>query len=183
MTRRLDGSYTCAISGRAVLELTPQGIRFGRQFMPQFIQRLKAVQMSIGKSFVTGPESLGATLTNDNTVFEKTRVLDPEPLARQVQQIVANVRGTFPELADVQIEQAWGAYVDCTPDSVPVISALDRLGGVFLAAGCSGHGFGVGPGIGHLITEMVAGDTPSIDPTPFRLSRLLDGSKVEVGPI
>ncbi|WP_374413582.1 NAD(P)/FAD-dependent oxidoreductase [Novosphingobium colocasiae] len=183
MTRRLDGSYTCAISGRAVLELTPQGIRFGRQFMPQFIQRLKAVQMSIGKSFVTGPESLGATLTNDSTVFEKTRVLDPAPLAGQVKQIVANVRGTFPELADVQIEQAWGAYVDCTPDSVPVISALDRLGGVFLAAGCSGHGFGVGPGIGHLVTEMVAGDTPSIDPTPFRLSRLLDGSKVEVGPI
>ena len=58
MTRRLDGSYTLAISGTATLEITPQGIRFAREFMPQFIRRLKAVQLGIGHSFLSGPESV-----------------------------------------------------------------------------------------------------------------------------
>ena len=183
MTRRLDGSYTLAISGRATLEITPQGIRYAREFMPQFIQRLKAVQMSIGKSFVSGPESVSALLTNDERIFERNRVLDPEPMRRLVRNIMDNVRGTFPELANVEIDSAWGAFVDCTPDAVPVISAVEQVGGLFIAAGCSGHGFGVGPGIGYLAADLIANDTPSVDPTPFRLSRLVDGSKVEVGAL
>ncbi|SFG11652.1 Glycine/D-amino acid oxidase [Novosphingobium sp. CF614] len=183
MTRRLDGSYTLAISGRATLELTPQGIRYAREFMPQFIQRLKAVQMGVGKSFFSGPESLSALLTNDDRVFERHRVLDPEPMGRLVRQIMANVRGTFPELAKIEIAGAWGAFVDCTPDAVPVISPVEQAGGLFLAAGCSGHGFGVGPGIGYLAAQLIVNDAPGIDPAPFRLSRLIDGSKVEVGAL
>ncbi|CCA90362.1 FAD-binding oxidoreductase [Novosphingobium sp. PP1Y] len=183
MTRRLDGSYTLAISGRAVLELTPQGIRYAREFMPQFLQRLKAVQVGLGKSFLTGPDSVSALLKNDDKVFEKTRVLDPEPLGRQVRQIMHNVRTTFPELADIEIDSAWGAFVDCTPDAVPVISQVGKVDGLFLAAGCSGHGFGVGPGIGYLAAQLIVNDTPSVDTTPFRLSRLVDGSKVQVGAL
>ncbi|AIT82323.1 NAD(P)/FAD-dependent oxidoreductase [Novosphingobium pentaromativorans] len=183
MTRRLDGSYTLAISGRAVLELTPKGIRYAREFMPQFIQRLKAVQVGLGKSFLTGPDSAAALLFNDDKIFEKTRVLDPEPLGRQVRQIMHNVRSTFPQLANIEIDSAWGAFVDCTPDAVPVISQVDKVDGLVLAAGCSGHGFGVGPGIGYLAAQLIVNDTPSIDPTPFRLSRLVDGSKVEVGAL
>lgn len=183
MTRRLDGSYTLAISGRAVLELTPKGIRYAREFMPQFIQRLKAVQIGLGKSFFTGPDSASALLTNDERIFERSRVLDPAPLGGQVRQIMRNVSTTFPQLANIEIDSAWGAFVDCTPDAVPVISPIDRVGGLFLAAGCSGHGFGIGPGIGYLAAQLIVGDTPSVDPSPFRLSRLVDGSKVEVGAL
>ncbi|RVQ69622.1 FAD-binding oxidoreductase [Croceicoccus ponticola] len=183
MTRRLDGSYTAAISGRATLELTAQGIRYAREFMPQFIQRLKAVQMSIGKSMFSGPESLGALLTNDDKLFEKNRVLDPAPLQRLVNQIIENVRGTYRELADVEIDSTWGAFVDCTPDAVPVISGIDAIEGLYLAAGCSGHGFGTGPGIGFLASQLIRNETPSVDPAHFHLSRLTDGSKIKVGPI
>ncbi len=183
MTRRLDGSYTLAISGRATLELTAQGIRYSRQFMPQFIQRLKSVQMTMGKSFFSGPESLGALLTNDKRLFEKNRVLDPEPNAKLVRNIMDNVRGTFPELANVEIDHAWGAYVDCTPDAIPVVSGTDKVGGLYVAAGCSGHGFGLGPGIGYLASQLVTNDTPAVDPDQFRLSRLTDGTKLKVGPL
>jgi glycine/D-amino acid oxidase-like deaminating enzyme len=183
MTRRLDGSYTLAISGRATLELTAQGIRYAREFMPQFIQRLKAVQMKMGKSMFSGPESIGALLTNDDRLFEKNRVLDPAPSQSLVRQMMDNVRGTFPQLAGLEIENAWGAYVDCTPDAVPVISGIDAIDGLYLAAGCSGHGFGVGPGIGYLASQMIRNDTPAVDPSHFNLSRLVDGSKLKVGSI
>ena len=50
------------------------------------------------------------------------------------------------------------------PDAVPVISAVDSLPGFFLATGFSGHGFGIGPGAGRLAADLVAGDTPIVDP-------------------
>lgn len=182
MTRRLDGSYTLAISGRAALELTPQGIAFARAFMPQFIQRLKAVRMQVGSSFITGPESLAALFGSDR-IFERNRILDPAPSRRLVNAILDNVRGTFPQLHAIEIDHAWGAYVDCTPDAVPVISGTGTVDGLYLAAGCSGHGFGLGPGIGYLVAQLIAQDTPAVDPAHFRLSRLLDGSKIKVGSL
>ncbi|RWJ15244.1 MAG: D-amino-acid oxidase, partial [Mesorhizobium sp.] len=74
ITRRLDGSYTLAISGKANLEITPQAIRYSREFMPQFLRRLKNVRLGIGQSFVSGPDSLPALLTSDDRIFEKNRV-------------------------------------------------------------------------------------------------------------
>jgi len=183
MTRRLDGSYTLAISGRATLEFTPQGIRFAREFMPQFLMRLKAVQVGLGKSFIRGPEAVSTLLTDDPLVFEKNRVLDPAPMKRLLAQILRNVRETFPDVAGLEVDSAWGAFVDCTPDAIPVVSQVEKIGGVVLAAGCSGHGFGLGPGIGYLVADLVTGDKPSVDPRPFRLDRLVDGSKVKVGSL
>jgi glycine/D-amino acid oxidase-like deaminating enzyme len=117
------------------------------------------------------------------TAFERTRVLDPEARPEAVAEILKRVRMRFPALANIEVAETWGGYVDFTPDAVPVISAVDGVSGFFLAAGCSGHGFGLGPGIGHLAADLVANDTPCVDPKPFRLSRLIDGSKMEVGAI
>ncbi|MDK4734872.1 FAD-binding oxidoreductase [Rhizobium sp. CNPSo 3490] len=183
LTRRLDGSYTLAISGRAMLDITPQGIRYARWFMPMFMKRLKAVQFGIGESFFKGPEALGHWDKNGRSPFEKTRVLDPSPNRRTAAAILKNVKSQFPALAGVEVADSWGAYVDFTPDAVPVISPANGVKGLYLAAGGSGHGFGLGPGIGRLAADLVANDTPCVDPSPFRLSRLLDGSKVKVGAI
>ena len=183
ITRRLDGSYTLAISGKANLEITPQAIRYSREFMPQFIRRLKNVKLGIGKSFLSGPDSLSALLATDDRIFEKNRELDPPPLKWLIRQVVESVRKTFPQLEGIKIESAWGGFVDCTPDAVPVVSKVDKVDGLVLAAGCSGHGFGLGPGLGYLAAELIVNDTPSVDPAPFRLSRLVDGSKLDVSAI
>jgi glycine/D-amino acid oxidase-like deaminating enzyme len=55
---------------------------------------------------------------------------------------------------------------------VPVISPIEALPGFYLASGFSGRGFGIGPGAGRLIADMVAGENPIVDPTPFRFERL-----------
>ena len=183
LTRRLDGSYTMTISGKATLELTPQGMRFAKPFMPMFMKRLRAVQVGVGRSFFVGPESLSTWWSNKGSRFSDIRVLDPEPSPKFVSAILKNVRESFPALADIEVDEAWGSYVDSTPDAVPVISPVQEVSGFYLAAGCSGHGFGVGPGIGFLAAELIANDKPSVDPHPYRLSRLLDGTQIEVGPI
>src|SRR5581483_3804320 len=157
---------TLAISGKANLEITPQAIRYSREFMPQFFRRLKNVRLGVGKSFVSGPDSLPALLTNNDRIFEQNRVLDPQPLEWLMAQVVESVQKTFPQLGDLEIDSAWGGFVDCTPDAVPVVSKVDAVEGLVLAAGCSGHGFGLGPGLGHLAAELLLNDAPSVDPTP-----------------
>jgi len=67
-----------------------------------------------------------------------------------------------------------------TPDAVPVISPVEQLPGFFIATGFSGHGFGIGPGAGRLMADLVTGAPPIADPAPYRFSRFSDGSKIEV---
>jgi len=67
--------------------------------------------------------------------------------------------------------------IDVMPDVVPVISAVDEVPGLVIATGFSGHGFGIGPGAGRLVADIVMGTSPIVDPTPFRFSRFTDGSR------
>jgi glycine/D-amino acid oxidase-like deaminating enzyme len=62
---------------------------------------------------------------------------------------------------------------------VPAISPVDTLPGFFLSTGYSGHGFGIGPGAGRLMAELVTGAPPVVDPSPYRFSRFSDGSELK----
>ncbi len=183
LTRRLDGSYTVAISGTALLEFTPQGIRYAKPFMPMFMQRLKAVQVNIGSSFFKGPEAFNSWTNDGISPFEKIRILDPAPVKSNLRKTMETVKALFPALAEMEMAESWGSYVDCTPDAIPVISPIDQIDGFFLAAGTSAHGFGLGPGLANVAADMVLGNTPAIDASSYHLSRLLDGSKIRVGAI
>ncbi len=63
------------------------------------------------------------------------------------------------------------------PDIIPVISPLPGVEGLIVATGFSGHGFGIGPGAGRLVADMVCNETPLVDPSPFHISRFSDGTK------
>ena len=67
-------------------------------------------------------------------------------------------REAFPAFRDMPIAERWGGMIDVTPDAIPVISAVESVPGFFIATGFSGHGFGIGPGAGRLIADMVTGD-------------------------
>jgi glycine/D-amino acid oxidase-like deaminating enzyme len=71
----------------------------------------------------------------------------------------------------MRVAESWGGLIDVTPDAVPVISAVANMPGFFLATGFSGHGFGIGPGAGKLAADLVAGDTPAVDPAPYGFER------------
>jgi glycine/D-amino acid oxidase-like deaminating enzyme len=70
--------------------------------------------------------------------------------------------------------------MDVTSDAVPVISPVDAVPGFFIASGFSGHGFGIGPGAGRLMADLVAGDAPVVDAAPFRLDRF--AKRRTIGP-
>ena len=88
----------------------------------------------------------------------------------------------YPQFRHVPVVQQWAGYIDVTPDVVPYISPLGALPGLTVATGFSGHGFGIGPAAGRLAAELAMGESPSADPTPFRISRFSDGSPITIGP-
>jgi glycine/D-amino acid oxidase-like deaminating enzyme len=90
---------------------------------------------------------------------------------------------SFPAFRGIKIEQSWGGMIDVMPDAIPVISAVDAVPGFFIATGFSGHGFGIGPGAGRLVADMVAGGSTIVDPAPFRLTRFTDGSNPKPHPL
>jgi glycine/D-amino acid oxidase-like deaminating enzyme len=54
---------------------------------------------------------------------------------------------------------------------MPVMDAVPRLPGLYLASGFSGHGFGIGPAAGEAMAQLIQGQTPAIDLHPFRYGR------------
>src|SRR5262249_39488788 len=55
--RRLDGGYTVGLGGRGLVELSPQGLLYARQFWPTLKKRWAGVTLGVGRSFFDGPES------------------------------------------------------------------------------------------------------------------------------
>lgn len=179
LSRRLDGSYIVAAQNRGQLEVTPQGMRYARQFWPTFKSRRQRLTISVGRSLLTGPEALAGRWSFDKpTPMEKHRIYAPPPNRAVAGPALAKVKAVYPALANIGIGGLWAGWIDLTPDSIPVISPVDALPGLFVAAGFSGHGFGIGPGAGQLAAELVTGARPSVDPNPFRLSRFSDGSAI-----
>ena len=98
-------------------------------------------------------------------------MLDPSPRQSVLAEARAALSRIFPVFANMQVVQSWAGLMDVTPDAVPVIDQVARIPGFFIATGFSGHGFGIGPGAGRLMADMVSGDTLVVDPSPFRLDR------------
>lgn len=171
VTRRPDGHHILAISGRGRVDPTPQLVRFASQFVPMFAKRWRNVFPGGLQGMRWGHETLARWKLDAPTPMERARILDPTPDPRGVSETHRRALALLPALRRAPIANAWAGYIDSTPDGVPGIGPIQEVPGFILAAGFSGHGFGIGPGAGHLIADLVTGDKPIFDPLPFRPER------------
>ncbi|MGI4860414.1 MAG: NAD(P)/FAD-dependent oxidoreductase [Janthinobacterium lividum] len=179
MRRRLDGGYTIAVPGYGRFELTPQNIRHSIKFYQMMRSKLsKKLKIRMGGSFFNGPDASAKWTSTDVSPFERIRVLDPVPDREWADVALRNVKKTFPELQDVRVVQTWAGVIDTSPDLIPVICASRTIPGLVIASGFSGHGFGLGPGAGQLVSEVVMNDRPYADVAPFRLERFTSGEAI-----
>jgi len=171
LTRRGDGGHTLAISGRGRVDPTPQLLRFSPQFLPMFARRWRNLAPGGLEGVRSGHESLARWRLDETTPMERMRILDPVVDESSVRLMYARAVELVPALKGRAIAAKWAGYIDSTPDGVPGIGELPQVPGLILAAGFSGHGFGIGPGAGHLIADLVSGATPILDPAPFDPAR------------
>ncbi|WP_353641812.1 FAD-binding oxidoreductase [Mesorhizobium sp. WSM2239] len=172
LTRRGNGGYTLAISGRARVDPTPQQFRFGREFVPMFARRWRSLTPGGLEGWRQCHETLAKWSPGEVTPMERTRILDPRPDLGQISLTYRRACELIPEFRRVTIADVWAGYIDSTPDGIPAIGEVEGIPGFILAAGFSGHGFGIGPGAGHMIADIITGSEPIVDPRPYLPERL-----------
>jgi D-amino-acid dehydrogenase len=95
---------------------------------------------------------------------------DAPPTPIQVERALPRARALFP-LGDPVDAKPWMGARPCLPDMLPVIGRAPRHKGLWFDFGHQHHGLTLGPATGRLLAEMMTGETPFADPTPFAVER------------
>jgi len=69
------------------------------------------------------------------------------------------------------IQDEWYGWRPMTCDGLPIIDRSPRLENVMIAAGHNMLGLTMAPGTGKLVSEILSGEAPHVDPYPYRASR------------
>ncbi|WP_138464355.1 FAD-binding oxidoreductase [Poseidonocella sp. HB161398] len=176
--RRADGGYTVASVLANRFELTPDSFRLFAKFLPALRNEWRTISFSVGPGFVEAARETRRWGADEVTPFERCRVLDPAPDRKAIDRVYAAMRKAMPAFRDVPVAQYWAGMIDVTPDAVSVISKVEKMPGLVIATGFSGHGFGLGPGAGKLAADLASDGRPFTDPGNFRLTRFTDGTPI-----
>lgn len=97
--------------------------------------------------------------------------LDSSVSRRRVAAIIEAARSYLPGLKLGAEQDVWSGLRPCTPDSLPYLGRLPEYQNVSLASGHGYIGLGLAPVSGRLIAQVIAGQQPELDLTPFRADR------------
>lgn len=173
--KRLDGGYTLAHGTLSVADIVPDSFRLLPDFWPLVRSEWRDYKIRLGRHFFNESRLKRRWSDDEISPFELVRILNPQPNSSIQQSSLQALKKALPAFNDLTIAEQWGGAIDVTPDVVPVISAIEGQDGFFMATGFSGHGFGLGPGAGCLMAQLITAEKPCVDPTPFRFDRFAGG--------
>ncbi len=174
--KRADGGFTVTHNILTVAQIVPDSFKYFLDFWPVLKMDWRNIKPRLGSHFFNEASLKRRWALDEVSPFEHNRILDPKPHDWILDEALADLKKTYPAFAPVQVAERWAGMIDATPDAVPVISAVQKQPGLYLSSGYSGHGFGIGPGAGKLMAQIIMGEPPCVDATPFRFERFSDGS-------
>ena len=116
--------------------------------------------------FALAPMRKGVRLTTGVEFADRDASPSPVQLARDEPL----ARDLFP-LTERLEPEPWMGCRPCLPDMVPVIGKGGRHQGLWFAFGHAHHGFTLGPVTGRLLAEMMTGEEPFTEPSPYAACR------------
>ena len=182
--KRDDGGYTIATGDLAEHYLSPKSFKYFTKFLKLLTVSAKDVRIKTrlpaGYPGAWGSKKRWAG--DQVSPFEQMRVLDPPPAEEVRRRLEHRLPERAPWLVDVGIAELWAGMIDVTPDAVPYICEAPSPRGFFMGTGLSGHGFGIGPGVGRILADLIQGRSPGHNLSRFRYNRFTDGSPIVPGP-
>lgn len=127
---------------------------------------LRYAVMDSEKGYLLSPKSAGIRLTTG----AELNTLGAPPSFGQLEAAEDEARHIFP-LGERLDPQPWMGSRPCLSDMKPVIGPGHHHAGLWFAFGHAHQGFTLGPLTGRLVGEMMDGETPCVDMTPFRANR------------
>lgn len=116
--------------------------------------------------YLLAPMSRGVRLTTGVEFAE--RDAPPTPVQLEITRKIAEKLFPLGEPVDAQ---PWMGRRPCLADMLPVVGPAPRHKGLWFDFGHQHLGFSLGPATGRLLAEMMTGEKPVIDPTPYRADR------------
>ncbi|QYK39861.1 MAG: FAD-binding oxidoreductase [Paracoccaceae bacterium] len=180
--RRVDGGYSIAPGAEHDFFIGPDAFRSLAVYLPVLKKDFRSTRFR-AMAPRGYPDAWGTPRRwpDGASPFEACRILDPAPNMAALGRVQDGFARAFPALGRPKLRAAWAGMIDTMPDVVPVIDHAP-VPGLTIATGLSGHGFGIGPGLGRVVADLVTGRAPGHDLSRFRLSRFSDGTRIAPGP-
>jgi D-amino-acid dehydrogenase len=137
-------------------------------YRPAGEARLNTPILDVERGYFLAPMRRGIRLTTGAEFALRDAIRTPVQLGR-AEPIARNL---FP-LAERLDTEPWMGARPCTPDMLPVIGRAPRHDNLWFAFGHAHHGFTLGAVTGRLIAELVTGEPPFVDPTPYLPQRFV----------
>jgi D-amino-acid dehydrogenase len=165
-----------------VIALGPWSDELARRFglrLPFFVKRgyhmhyeatgnagLTRPVLDLERGYLVTPMARGLRLT---TGAEFARRDDP-PSPAHLERVEPYARELFP-IGARKDAAPWLGRRPCLPDMRPIIGPFPGKPGLWLDFGHHHLGLTLGPITGRLLAELMSGETPFVDPTPFEAKR------------
>lgn len=91
-------------------------------------------------------------ITPNPSIFGK----DTDNTSVFLPQVVKRMLSLYPRLRNLRIRRTWRGLYPMTPDGFPIVGWTKEITNMFLAVGMCGQGFMLGPGLGYIISEILA---------------------------
>lgn len=175
--RQIDGGYTlCVIGGH--VPVVPAALRYGLRYLALLRTVHWDLDISLGKTFLQELATPTTWRLDAVSPFEKRRILEPQVSEKFIRLAREKVSTFQPAFRGMRSGAVWGGVLCAPPDNSPTLSAVRSRPGLFLATGFS-YGLTMAPAAGKLMAELVTGQRPCVDPTPYRYERYIDGTRLE----
>ncbi|HLI37188.1 MAG TPA: FAD-binding oxidoreductase [Streptosporangiaceae bacterium] len=84
-----------------------------------------------------------------------------------LEPLIAALAGRIPAMADARVTRGWAGLREMTPDDHAIVGPVPEAGGLWVAAGFSGHGFMQAPAVGQAVSDWLLDGSPGLDMTPL----------------
>lgn len=128
--------------------------------------RLNHPVLDVDVGYLLAPMARGIRLTSGAEFAGR----DAPPTPVQIELCEPVARALFP-LAERLDPGPWKGARPCLPDMLPALGPAPRHAGLWFDFGHAHHGLTLGPVTGRLLAEMMTGEEPFTDPTPYRVGR------------
>lgn len=172
ISRRADGGYTVTPWSTHSFFIGPDAFRHLTAYIRQLRDDFTSTRFHLvaPKHYPDAWSTPRRWEPDETSPFERCRILDPAPDERELARVLGFFADAFPSLGKPRIKGAWAGMIDTMPDLLPVVDRAP-IGGVTVATGMSGHGFGIAPGMAVAIADLVQERQPTHNLSSFSINR------------
>lgn len=154
-------------------DITLASLKHLRFFLPAYRQNWRLLRVRLGRDLLA--DVVHHLRRHGRGRFSGGPWATARVNERAVRAAAREFHRLFPGLGHLELERTWAGFIELTPDLLPVLGPVARPHGLHLGVGAS-HGFSMGPVIGRLLAEAIVDGRPSLDLSPFRPSRFVEGA-------